>query len=120
MIGIAMIIQIQNNKNKPYASDHSPWSPDPAVNNDFIGHRDAPKDANNLKVPYNDPNKPICKELQKRIDDINKELRMRENFNKKWYAGLFNGGHATRVERLTSERDKLVARKNRGDCKPWP
>lgn len=99
---------------------HSPWSPDPAVNNDFIRDRDALKDANYVKVPYNDPNKPECNELQKRIDDINKELQMRENFTKKWYEGFFNDGHATRVERLTSERDKLVARKNRGDCKPCP
>jgi hypothetical protein len=100
--------------------DYSPWSPNPAVNEEYIRDRDALKDAGYTKTPYQDPNDPKCDELQKRIDDINKELGGRDSFNNKWFSGIFNKGHADRVKNLTAERDRYQRRLNRGDCKKCP
>jgi RHS repeat-associated protein len=112
------------NNNRPKASatsgDHSPWSPDSAVNADFVKDRDALKAFNYRKEPYQDPNDPKCDELRKRINDIDKELGGRSLFNQKWFGGVFNAGHAQRVEILTKERQKYQNRLNRGDCRECP
>ena len=100
--------------------DHSPWSPNPDVNTEYIRDRDALKDSGYTKIPYQDPNDPKCEEIQKRIDDINRELNGRQSFTNKWFGGLFNGGHAKRVKILTDERDKYQRRLDRGDCRKCP
>ncbi len=98
--------------------DHSPWSPDPSVNEEFLRDYDRLKDDYDIKPPpYQDPKKPRCNELQNRIDHLQRAIDERENFTDKWYDGVCNPGHAGRIKTLKKDRDKVQRRLDKGNCK---
>lgn len=99
------------------SGDYSPWSPDKSVNDDFLKDRDRVKDLDTPPAPYQNPQDPECEEIRRRIKHYDDAIKARENFTSRWYGGLLNAGHAYRIGRLKSERDKLQRRLDRGDCK---
>uniref|UniRef100_UPI0037844005 RHS repeat domain-containing protein n=1 Tax=Caenimonas koreensis TaxID=367474 RepID=UPI0037844005 len=96
--------------------DYSPWSPDPEKNKEFIRDRDGVNDVK--PVPYKDPSKPTCDEIRERIRFLEDIVARRVALTNKWYSGVFNPGHAGRVDTLRRDIDKLRARLARGDCAP--
>jgi RHS repeat-associated protein len=98
------------------SGDYSPWSPDPSVNDEFLRDRDHSKDLDSPPQAYKDPNKPECEEIRRRIKHYEDAMKGREKFTSKWYGGLFNPGHAIRMSRLKSEKERLERRLDRGDC----
>jgi RHS repeat-associated protein len=113
-IAVALSYTIQQSMSS--ANDHSPWSPNPAVNEEFVRDRDKVKEYDTKPPPYQNPKKPKCDEIRERIKHIERAMMQRENFTNKWYDGQCNPGHAGRIKTLEKERDRLQRRLDRGDC----
>jgi RHS repeat-associated protein len=96
--------------------DYSPWSPNPAVNDDYVRDRDQVKNLDTPLAPYKNPQKPECDEIRARIKKLDDAIAAREHLTNKWYGGVWNAGHAKRQSILQEQRDRLQRRLDRGEC----